>query len=295
MRGLAVVESGSILSDGPLSDQQLTELSTLGWLVEIFQAYLLTLDDVIDKSNTRRGKPCWYKRPGVGMIAVNDACLLKSQIFYILRIYFRSHPSYVDFLETFEEISLITEIGQDCDWLASQQSSPTSWPWATYDAILVFKAGYYTLYLSVLLALHYFGLSTPGNVQQCKSILIDMGKFYQIQNDFLDVFGALGRTKKDGTDIQENKCSWVIMKALEVCSDDQKQILEDNYGRDSPQALATVRAVFETLPLEQMYDEEERNWKARISRMIEDVDETEGLRKEVFRKLLECFPSHKSD
>jgi len=49
------------------------------------------------------------------------------------------------------------------------------------------------------------------------------------------------------------------------------------------------------LPLEQMYDEEERNWKARISRMIEDVDETEGLRKEVFRKLLECFPSHKSD
>ncbi|CAN0368703.1 unnamed protein product [Discosporangium mesarthrocarpum] len=35
--------------------------SVLGWCVEWLQAFFLVADDVMDKSLTRRGQPCWYK------------------------------------------------------------------------------------------------------------------------------------------------------------------------------------------------------------------------------------------
>ena len=34
----------------------------LGWCVEMFQAYFLILDDIMDNSITRRGRPCWYRK-----------------------------------------------------------------------------------------------------------------------------------------------------------------------------------------------------------------------------------------
>ena len=34
----------------------------LGWCVEMFQAYFLVLDDMMDNSITRRGQPCWYRK-----------------------------------------------------------------------------------------------------------------------------------------------------------------------------------------------------------------------------------------
>lgn len=35
--------------------------SVLGWCVEWLQAFFLVADDVMDRSLTRRGQPCWYK------------------------------------------------------------------------------------------------------------------------------------------------------------------------------------------------------------------------------------------
>ena len=38
--------------------------SVLGWCVEWLQAFFLVADDVMDRSVTRRGAPCWYKVRG---------------------------------------------------------------------------------------------------------------------------------------------------------------------------------------------------------------------------------------
>lgn len=35
--------------------------SVLGWAIEWLQAFFLVADDVMDRSLTRRGQPCWYK------------------------------------------------------------------------------------------------------------------------------------------------------------------------------------------------------------------------------------------
>ena len=63
-RGKILMQTFKILKNySTLSaiEQDVELVSILGWTVEFFQAYFLMIDDIIDQSSTRRGKPCWYK------------------------------------------------------------------------------------------------------------------------------------------------------------------------------------------------------------------------------------------
>ena len=58
----------------------------------------------MDHSITRRGQPCWYRVPGVGDIAVNDAFMLEGAIYHLLKKHFREEPYYVHLLELFHDV-----------------------------------------------------------------------------------------------------------------------------------------------------------------------------------------------
>jgi len=88
-RGLTVVHSFRAMKGERLSTQELEDASTLGWCIEWLQAFFLVADDVMDRSVTRRGQPCWYKRPHVKEIAINDSFILESCVFELIRKRFR--------------------------------------------------------------------------------------------------------------------------------------------------------------------------------------------------------------
>jgi farnesyl diphosphate synthase len=62
----------------------------------------------MDTSITRRGQPCWYRVDGISLMAVNDACILESAIFQMLRKYFRDEPFYVDLIDLMHNVCRIT-------------------------------------------------------------------------------------------------------------------------------------------------------------------------------------------
>lgn len=287
-RGISVLDTASILLSAPLSPSQFHAVSTLGWLTELLQAFFLVSDDIMDSSHTRRGQPCWFRVPEVGMIAINDAFMLESSIYVLLKRHFRDHPAYIDFVELFHETALQTEIGQTCDLLTAPEDAVdlNNFSMDKFQFIVIHKTAYYSFYLPVALALHYLQRATPSNLKQARDILIPLGEYFQAQDDFLDVYGSPEMIGKIGTDIQDNKCSWVINQALQRASPSQRKTLDENYGRKDHEKEAKVKTVFADLKLEEIYRDYEEKRVAEIRAMIDKVDESEGLKKEVFESFL---------
>ncbi|KOS18963.1 Farnesyl pyrophosphate synthase [Escovopsis weberi] len=287
-RGMSVPDSVSIILGRPLTKDEFFHAATLGWLTELLQAFFLVSDDIMDSSITRRGQPCWYRQPGVGMVAINDAFLLESAIYTLLRRFFRSHPAYVDLLELFHEVTLQTELGQLCDLLTAPEDAVNldNFSLDKYSFIVIYKTAYYSFYLPVALALHQLNIATPNNLKQAEDILIPLGEYFQVQDDYLDNFGLPEHIGKIGTDIKDNKCSWLVNQALKIATPEQRKILEDNYGVKDDAKERAVKQLYDDLKLKDIYLGFEESRAADIRAKIEQLDESEGLKKYVFEAFL---------
>jgi farnesyl diphosphate synthase len=80
-------------------------------------------DDMIDNSEVRRGKPCWYLCPGVGNSAINDTFIIYGLLHYILDKYFADQPYYSQLTRLFHSVYLKTGVGQSIDIRASRLNS----------------------------------------------------------------------------------------------------------------------------------------------------------------------------
>lgn len=285
---MSVPDSVSLLLGSPLNEEQYFQAATLGWMTELLQAFFLVSDDIMDTSITRRGKPCWYRKEGVGMIAINDAFLLESGIYVLLRRFFRSHPAYIDLVELFHETSFQTELGQLCDLLTAPEDTVNldNFSLAKHSFIVIYKTAWYSFYLPVALALHQLSLATPKNLKQAEAILIPLGEYFQVQDDYLDNFGLPEHIGKIGTDIKDNKCSWLVNKAIELATPEQRTILEQNYGVKDDAKEAVIKKLYDDLKLKDHYEAFEEKRVSEIRAMIDDVDESEGLKKGVFEAFL---------
>jgi farnesyl diphosphate synthase len=285
---MSVPDSVSILREAPLTEEEYFQAATLGWMTELLQAFFLVSDDIMDSSITRRGQPCWYRQPNVGMVAINDAFLLESSIYSLLKKYFRSHPAYVDLLELFHEVTFQTELGQLCDLLTAPEDKVDldSFSMDKFTFIVIYKTAYYSFYLPVALALYQQNIATPKNLKQAEQILIPLGEYFQAQDDYLDNFGLPEHIGKIGTDILDNKCSWLVNTALAIATPEQRKILDDNYGRKDSTKEAAVKKLYDEMNLQQIYKDYEEKRVGEIKKMIAEVDESEGLRKEVFESFL---------
>jgi farnesyl diphosphate synthase len=257
-------------------------------MIELLQAFFLVSDDIMDSSKTRRGSPCWYLMPNVGMIAINDAFLLEAAIYILLKKYFRQEKYYIDVVELFQGVTFQTELGQTCDLLTAPEDHVDldNFSLEKYTFIVIYKTAYYSFYLPVALALYFAGLATEKNLKQAEDILIPMGEYFQVQDDYLDNFADPTVLGKIGTDIQDNKCSWLVNQALKIATPEQRQVLEQNYGQKDKQKEAKIKELYNELKLDEVFAKYEAEVFESIKGKIAQVDESEGLKKAVFEEFL---------
>ncbi|KAA8910449.1 putative farnesyl-diphosphate synthetase [Sphaerosporella brunnea] len=288
-RGMTVPDTYRILKGvDALTEEEYKLSSILGWCTELLQAKFLVADDIMDSSITRRGHPCWYRVNGVGMIAINDSFLLGSAIFLVLKKFFRQESYYVDILELFNETSLQTELGQLLDLITAPEDKVdlNNFNFDKYYFIVRYKTAFYSFYLPVALALYQAGIATPKNLQQAKDVLIPLGEYFQVQDDYLDCYGDPEHIGKIGTDIQDNKCGWLVNKALELVTPEQRALLDANYGRKDAEAEKKVKQLYLELDVERHYKEYEAKAIKEIEALIDKVDESQGLKKAVLTGFL---------
>lgn len=270
-RGLSVVDSYKLLKEGrELTSDETFLACALGWCIEWLQAYFLVLDDIMDGSHTRRGQPCWFRLPKVGMIAANDGIILRNHIPRILKKHFRDKPYYVDLLDLFNEVEFQTASGQMIDlittFVGEKDLSKYSLP--QHRRIVQYKTAYYSFYLPVACALLMSG-ENLDNHNDVKDILIEMGIYFQVQDDYLDCYGDPEVIGKIGTDIEDFKCSWMVVKALELCNKEQQKLLYENYGKQDPACVAKVKELYKVLKIQDVFLEFEKKSYGKLNKSIE--------------------------
>ncbi|XP_029927749.1 farnesyl pyrophosphate synthase [Myripristis murdjan] len=270
-RGLSVIGSlRELVPPTQLTQDVVQQALLVGWCIELLQAFFLVADDIMDASVTRRGQPCWYKKDGVGLDAINDSFLLEATIYRLLRSHCRDQPFYIHLLELFTETTFQTELGQALDLMTAppNQIDLNRFTLERYKAIVKYKTAFYSFYLPVAAAMYMAGIESEEEHNNAKHILLEMGEFFQIQDDYLDCYGDPAVTGKIGTDIQDNKCSWLVVTALGIMSPEQRAVLEACYGRHDDASVEKVKALYNTLQMPALYHKHEDESYERLQKLI---------------------------
>jgi len=249
----------------------------------------------MDQSITRRGVPCWYRQANplspnpsekIGNIAINDSFILEACIYRLLRKYFKLEPYYGDLLDLFLETSYQTELGQLLDLTTVPPGGLGDFSAFTldnYKRIVKFKTAYYSFYLPVALAMMMSGITSRPAYETALDILLPMGEYFQIQDDFLDCYGDPALIGKVGRDIEENKCSWMVIQAIAHANPTQRSQLQQHYGKDKPADVAVVKRVFNEIDLPSIFRKyEEESYQELLAK----IKKVRIIPQEVFLTLL---------
>lgn len=87
-------------------------------------------------------------------------------------------------------------------------------------------AAVYILHVVILRGDVQAGIKNSEAFKQAHDILIPLGEYFQVQDDYLDCYGDPEVIGKIGTDIKDNKCSWLINQALDKANPEQRRILD---------------------------------------------------------------------
>lgn len=132
------------------------------------------------------------------------------------------------------------------------------------------------------------GIKDESLYKQASDILLPLGEYFQVQDDYLDAFGDPAVIGKVGTDIQDNKCSWPINVVLLNATPEQRAQLDEHYGRKNADSEALVKQIYtaQNIDIPGKFAKYEQETYDRLTKLIAEVDESKGARREVFTSFL---------
>ncbi|XP_031829698.1 farnesyl pyrophosphate synthase isoform X3 [Nomia melanderi] len=290
IRALALIYTYKILvPQDRATEENLRLARILSWCIEILQAYLLMCDDIQDRSEIRRGQLCWYLVNDRGLPAISDCLMVEMCVYKLLKIHLKSHECYGVLQDLFLDTTYKTVMGQILDMYATvrkpgEQIDFSRFTMDRMNNIMKHKTAYYTFVLPVQAAMHFVGIKDPELFRQAQTILIEMGQYFQVRDDYLDCYGDKEVTGKNSTDIAQGKCTWLIVVALQRATQKQRKILEECYGIADEEKVNRVMQVYDEIGLQNtfsIYDQETYNL---LHTHIQQI--SRGLPHDIFLQLL---------
>lgn len=213
----------------------------------------------------------WYKTKGVDMNAINDGLVLECQIYSMLKKHCKGLACYPDLLEMFHDVSYQTASGQLIDLITAPIGvvDLSKYTEEAYMRIVTYKTAFYTFYLPAASAMRLAGITDEAAYAKANEICKLLGQFFQIQDDYLDCYGDPEVIGKIGTDIQDNKCGWLVVQALKKCDASQRKVIEDNYGKKDKACEKRIKELYVALDLEAVYEAYEEESYRRLKGIIE--------------------------
>ncbi|XP_023945259.2 uncharacterized protein LOC112051030 [Bicyclus anynana] len=279
-----------------ITEETLKVSRAMGWCVEMLHAYFLVMDDIMDGSTKRRGMPCWHLRPDVGLGAINDSILINASIYETLNKNCGHLPLYRNIVDLFNEAILYTSVGQHLDYTMAHRNKNdySLFTIERYSSIVKYKTAYYSYKLPVCLGLLLANNADQETHKRAEEICLQIGHLYQMQDDFIDCFGVEKVTGKIGTDIQEGKCSWLAVQALQRCSPNQRKVFVACYGSSEPAHIERIKQLYNDLELPAIYQAEERARYDSVVHSVRNLAEIACMPPDLFLKLLDMIYERKN-
>ncbi|HEY1085151.1 MAG TPA: polyprenyl synthetase family protein [Candidatus Saccharimonadales bacterium] len=211
----------------------------LGAAIEFVQNHLLIVDDVMDRSLTRRGRPTVHEvykadfnyedEHQSNMMAILVGMLAQYVTNHALTTLDADAESRLRVLSVLQRHIAITDMGQVDDLSRSITRPPVS----EEDLLRKYrqKSSYYSFVDPIETALLLAGKDEVIAQRDAEAFGIPAGVTFQLRDDYLGIFGDTSATGKPNLDdIQEGKYTLMIHFALEKADADQKSKIHKILG-----------------------------------------------------------------
>jgi len=245
-----------LLSHELFSDEFPASYMDAALSVELLHNSTLAHDDIMDESPLRRGYPTVHTKWDLttGILCGNVLLVKSFQAFEGLP------PSIMQqCMKHFSQMAIEIHIGQQYDIEFESRSDVTI---PEYIEMIKFKT---SVLLACAMKLGALLADAPEkDAQNIYDFGLNLGIAFQIQDDFLDLWGEQAKVgKRLGGDIYDNKKTILYLKALELANSEQREELLRQFSirEEKPEKLAIVKSIFEDLQIDQFAKEEMKKYK----------------------------------
>lgn len=241
--------------------------------IEMLHNFTLLHDDIMDNSPLRRGVETVYKKFGT------NSAILSGDTMFALSNYYIINSAEFDKLSTSEQrIELLKELNRASVEVCQGQSMDMSFE--TRDNVSIDEyIEMIRLKTSVLLATSLkMGGICAGASKQDLELLYQFGEYigiaFQLQDDILDCWSNLEEFGKvTGTDIADNKKTFLYLKALELASPEDRKELIDLYSKpiEKEYKETRVREIYEKLDIRRISKDLMKEYNDKAKESLEKI------------------------
>ena len=227
--------------------------------IEVFHNFTLLHDDLMDRSPLRRGKETVYRRWNE-----NTAILSGDTMFALAYSYFQRqwHHNMQAILDTFTQTAIGVCDGQQYDMNFETQADVGI---PDYMKMIELKTA--VLLAGAMKIGALYADAPADDIAKLYNAGIGIGLAFQLQDDLLDAYGDVAVFgKQTGTDIKDNKKTYLYLKALQEADSTQSNTLRQLFVTtpDNPNdKIKTVIDIYNQLNIKQKTEKE-------IDRLFDD-------------------------
>lgn len=249
--------------------------------IEMYHNYTLLHDDLMDRSDMRRGKPTVHKVWGENTAILSGDAMLVLAYQYIGKCA-TEHLKPV--LDLFSATALEICEGQQLDMEFEKRMDVEA---DEYIEMIRLKT-------AVLLAASFkigalLGGASQTDIDNFYKFGIQIGLAFQLQDDLLDVYGnSANFGKKIGGDILCNKKTYLLIKALELADQDQKTELHKWLSVEScngDEKIAAVTELYNQIGVKQVCEQKIQAYYAEAMRSLADIQVAEANKQELINTI----------
>ncbi len=247
--------------------------------IEMFHNFTLLHDDVMDRSDVRRGRPTVYKKwdTSTAILSGDTMLTLASQLMgsvddKVLRTV----------LDSFNKMAIEVYEGQALDMEFESAATVTS---DQYLDMIGKKTG------ALLGASSSIGAIIAGASERDCQLLAEfgymLGMAFQIQDDYLDMFGdAATFGKPIGGDVLNRKKTYLTVTVMEKGGSEAEALREAMEIQDGELRIRTVRAIYERASIPDLCREQIDHYSRKAMKAIRKSSMTDQGRQS-FEKIIE--------